>query len=202
MRKVYVVGGHWEIENMFKSFGWEVIASYNEADIFCFTGGEDVSPELYGEEPHPTTYSNPKRDDEEISFCHYASENNIPMVGICRGGQFLNVMNAGRLWQHVSGHAIRGTHGARRIDVDDNITYLVTSTHHQMMRPHESGKVLLEATFTDKMETVGESAYHRGVEAVWYEQTKCLCFQPHPEFSHAGATKQLFFDLINEYVFE
>lgn len=200
MHNVYVVGSDWSVEVMFQNSGYKLVDTLEKAELVVFTGGEDVSPNLYGEEPHPSTFFNPERDKHEVEVFEYCVTNQLPMVGICRGGQFLNVMNGGKLWQHVKGHGIRHFHGARRIDVDDNVLYMVTSTHHQMMRPATHGKVLVEADFIDLVTTVGDQNHQRGIEAVFYEDTQCLCFQPHPEFTNNGATRVLFFDLIEEYL--
>lgn len=195
---------------MWQRQGHEVIPIEDilDADVVQFTGGADVSPELYDEVPHPSTSTSPMRDDYEIQVFNTCLENQIPMVGICRGGQFLNVMNGGGLWQNVDKHAIGGTHMA--VDVSTGRMIPVTSTHHQMMRPSEEGQVLMvasESTHLEKMQNGGIVTVpaRRGedIEAVWYPETECFCFQPHPEYMQSDSPcQQWYFQQINELIGE
>ena len=56
-----------------------------KADLVYFSGGEDVSPHVYNEPTHPTTYSYPKRDMLEMRVYYEARLLNIPIIGVCRG---------------------------------------------------------------------------------------------------------------------
>lgn len=179
---VYVVGGGYAYERMFKQAGYALATSMQEADLLCFTGGADVSPELYGEE-NVGSYCSPERDKYEEQVFDWAYAHDVPMVGICRGGQFLNVMNGGKMWQDVDNHAISGTHKAMCKYWGE---VMVSSTHHQMMRPHESGEVLVLAALStyrqsDVMAEHSLSRHIDDVEVVYYKDTKSLCYQPHPE---------------------
>jgi len=73
--------------------------------MVSFTGGEDVSPSMYGEPVGYRTGTNKYRDIFEKQIFEQALKHNIPMVGICRGSQFLNVMCGGRMIQDVTNHA-------------------------------------------------------------------------------------------------
>ena len=129
--KIYVVGNDYYYANFI--YNHIITNNLEEANIVLFTGGEDVSPEMYGEVPIPETYCNPIRDDYELSIFNKVNPETQICVGICRGAQFLTVANGGKLIQHVDKHAISGTH---IIDVCGyNIN--ITSTHHQMMYPFE-----------------------------------------------------------------
>lgn len=112
MSKVLVIGNNFQVQGMFREAGWDITRDFNNADLLCFTGGEDVNPALYGEPCHPYTGFNKQRDAVEKQIFHHAIHEGIPCVGICRGGQFLNVMHGGKLWQHVHGHGLHGTHRA------------------------------------------------------------------------------------------
>ena len=107
--KVYVEGGDYSIVNMFRENGWFVTKNLEEADLVCFQGGADVSPELYGE-PNTGSYNQWDIDFLSIVLYNNAKRLGIPMVGICRGGQFLNVMAGGKMIQDYPGHAIASTH--------------------------------------------------------------------------------------------
>ena len=65
-------------------------------------GGADVDPASYGARPHPETRgSQPERDRFELALAHRALERDIPVLGICRGMQMLNVACGGTLAQHL-----------------------------------------------------------------------------------------------------
>lgn len=186
MKKVFIVNGSAEYRILFESLGFSTTTDLNEASLVCFTGGEDVSPELYGDKMHEHTYSSKYRDKQEQELFAVVSDAKIPMVGICRGGQFLNVMNGGRMYQHVEKHAIYGTHPI--VDLDTGETIEVSSTHHQMFMPHEDAKVVAVANLGGSREWYDGQVFRRDVsntdyEVLFYEKTKSLCFQPHPEFT-------------------
>ncbi|MEH7417935.1 gamma-glutamyl-gamma-aminobutyrate hydrolase family protein [Neobacillus drentensis] len=72
-------------------------------DGIILSGGEDVDPLFYGEDPHPQLGPTTReRDLAEISIAKYALENNIPLLAICRGIQILNVALGGTLLQDIS----------------------------------------------------------------------------------------------------
>lgn len=200
MRKVCVIGPDYAIKQMFLRRGWEVVSSIDEnTDLIQFTGGEDVDPSYYGQTKHPATYSNPARDAREV-LVYNEWVGKIPMAGICRGGQLLNVLNGGGMWQHVSNHGIRGTHEA--VDVATGNPVMVTSTHHQMMIPSTKGKVLMTAKLAQVKQTPTDTVTGLGeldTEAVLYSGTRSLCYQPHPEdvpFEHE--CQEIYFSYLNQ----
>ncbi|HEX6042253.1 gamma-glutamyl-gamma-aminobutyrate hydrolase family protein, partial [Longimicrobium sp.] len=68
-------------------------------DALLLTGGEDVEPHRYGQEPLPeVTEVNPERDEMEIAAVHEAMRRGMPILAICRGIQVLNVALGGTLW--------------------------------------------------------------------------------------------------------
>lgn len=71
-------------------------------DGLILTGGRDVDPELYGAERHPLTdIARPDRDAWELALLRGARERGIPVFGICRGLQLINVAFGGTLHQHL-----------------------------------------------------------------------------------------------------
>lgn len=199
MNKVYIENGGGSYVSMWQALGFQRTNVPAEADVIQFTGGADVSPEYYGEVRHPTTGNNKERDEKCFRLFKYGVGHGIPLAGICRGGQFLNVANGGKMFQDVDGHAIRGTHEAVIQETGKRVQ--VTSTHHQMMRPNrDKGIVLMIAdpslttykTYMSYNEGTFDLPDHEWVacdaneeddmEAVYYPDTKSLCFQPHPEY--------------------
>ncbi|WP_304507118.1 gamma-glutamyl-gamma-aminobutyrate hydrolase family protein [Anaerotignum sp.] len=72
-------------------------------DGIVFTGGGDIDPLLFHEEPlRESGEISPLRDDFELSLCHLAIQNNIPLLGICRGMQIINIALGGTIFQDIS----------------------------------------------------------------------------------------------------
>lgn len=183
MTKVYIVAGDPDYRRMFEKLGFQVTSDILKASLVCFTGGADVSPEYYGDKAHQYTYNSPQRDAVEARVFDKCVELGIPMVGVCRGGQFLNVMNGGRMYQHVENH----TRSHYITDVDTGEVVYVSSTHHQMMMPSDNAQLVAFSQEAGRREWYdGEVAMsdisQKDVEVVYYENTRSLCFQPHPEF--------------------
>ncbi|MCW3010845.1 MAG: gamma-glutamyl-gamma-aminobutyrate hydrolase family protein [Solirubrobacterales bacterium] len=71
-------------------------------DGLVLAGGVDVDPASYGQEPHPETRGwTPERDAFELALASRALERDLPLLGICRGMQVLNVARGGTLIQHL-----------------------------------------------------------------------------------------------------
>ncbi len=76
--------------------------SIPEIDGLLLPGGGDIDPEIYDEGHHPKTqYVNKYRDEFEISLFNEAIEKDIPVFGICRGIQIINVTLGGGLYQDI-----------------------------------------------------------------------------------------------------
>ena len=200
---VLIVNGNEQYKDMFERRGFNVVRHIQKADLVQFCGGADVSPELYGEKPHPNTGCDPSRDAFEQFIYRCALEDSIPMAGICRGGQFLNVMNGGIMYQHVDGHTLRSH---KLWDMRRQYFVDVTSTHHQMMIPSPDATVIGVAGESTIREWVDDENFvqadHRqhdewDYEVLFYPRTSCLCFQPHPEFPDSGC-EDYYFDLLRE----
>ena len=71
-------------------------------DGLMLAGGRDIDPLTYGARPDPhTTEPSPERDRFELALASTALERDMPLLGVCRGMQMLNVACGGTLLQHV-----------------------------------------------------------------------------------------------------
>ena len=74
----------------------------DQLDALILIGGADVDPASYGATPDPRTgTTHPERDRFELALAYGAMERNLPLLGICRGGQMVNVACGGTLIQHL-----------------------------------------------------------------------------------------------------
>jgi putative glutamine amidotransferase len=75
---------------------------FSLCDGILFTGGMDIEPAVYGEEKwNDTVETTPNRDQRESLLFRLASQQNIPILGICRGIQMMNVFFGGTLFQDI-----------------------------------------------------------------------------------------------------
>lgn len=85
----------------------EDIENYlNTIDALLLSGGEDISPLLYGENPiKQVTYISPDRDEYETKLYLGALQKDMPILGICRGIQLMNSVSGGTLYQDINTQA-------------------------------------------------------------------------------------------------
>ncbi|MER6632020.1 gamma-glutamyl-gamma-aminobutyrate hydrolase family protein [Streptomyces sp. NPDC000987] len=95
-------------------------AAVARLDGLVIAGGPDVEPVRYGAEPDPRTGPPSRaRDAWELALIEAALAARLPLLGICRGMQLLNVALGGTLVQHLDGHAevvgVFGTHPVKPV---------------------------------------------------------------------------------------
>ncbi len=83
-------------------------------DGLVLTGGDDLDPALYGQQPHPLA-GRPvaERDAWELALLGAALEQDTPVLGICRGMQVMNVHEGGTLFQHLPDQVGHDGHNPR-----------------------------------------------------------------------------------------
>ena len=156
-------------------------------DGLLVSGGADVSPARYGEQPHERTAGwRDDRDEWELALLDAAEERGLPTLGVCRGMQVMAVRAGGTLVQHVPdlvGHEQHSPGGDRfgensvRMRADSRLHALVGDRlpvhchHHQAIASHPGFEAVAwaEDGTLEAMEMPGERF--------------CLGVQWHPEVS-------------------
>lgn len=160
-------------------------------DGFLLTGGQDVSPAVYGEEPSQQCGEcSTERDEMEAMLYRLAYERDKAILGICRGIQFINAIMGGTLYQDLPSEYLSDTehHQTPPYDVPCHGVFLVTdsplhrllgvdvlrvnSYHHQAIRKLARGLLTM---------AVSEDGLIEGVCVP--EKRFIWALQWHPEFS-------------------
>lgn len=204
--KVFMVGSCFVTGaiGMFAKAGCTAAKDLGDADLVVFLGGEDVDPSLYGENKHPTTYFNKARDAKEMEIFTEAVKLGTPMFGICRGMQFLHVMNGGKLYQNVRNHG--RTHGMR--DYRTGEIMEISSMHHQMVIDNDSTFVIgvaenpgHGAPYDTARNTMSWNK-HEDIEAAIYPNINAIAVQGHPEVTPGTRFTEWTIERIKEFLEE
>jgi putative glutamine amidotransferase len=116
-------------------------------DGLILSGGSDIDPAAYGAQPHPETGTTwPERDRFELGLGTRALERDMPVLGVCRGMEMLNVIQGGTLNQHLDDlslhrhtpgvfcdHSVRLEPGSLAARVVGAERTEVKSAHHQAL---------------------------------------------------------------------
>ncbi|NUR25960.1 MAG: gamma-glutamyl-gamma-aminobutyrate hydrolase family protein [Catenulispora sp.] len=162
------------------------VAVVERLDGLLLSGGEDVDPGRYGAAPEgPPVIIDPGRDEQELALFEAAVARGIPVLGICRGCQLINVAYGGSLIRDIpedsgQAHAFRGYPGPYRrhaVDITDGTKLSallgarvrVNSYHHQAVDTPGAG-VLVSARAEDGI-----------TEAIEVPDQRILGVQWHPE---------------------
>lgn len=188
-----------------KAGGYPVLLSLEESlpdfiDGIILSGGGDIDPMLFGEEP---IYENgeicPLRDQFEIWLCKKALDKGMPIFGICRGMQLLSIISGGKIYQDIRAqtntrikHSQNAPkyHGTHTVDIVENSTLhsiikdtqiVVNSFHHQSLSKIEK-PFIVSARSRDGL-----------IEAIEHEEGRfILGVQWHPEKMSEQVQKNLF----------
>jgi putative glutamine amidotransferase len=162
----------------------------DRVDGLMLAGGADIDPSAYGVPPHPETLGTvPARDEPELALARRAIERDMPVLGICRGMQLINVALGGTLHQHLpdlvghgehrrnpgsfdgSEHDVRLEPGSLALRVIGEEIHSTKSHHHQGVDRLGSGLVISGRSVLDDLPEALEAP----------ENTFVLGVQGHPE---------------------
>lgn len=174
-----------------------------KADFVIFTGGADVTPSTYGDVAIAETCADIQRDKEDLDLWNICRDEGIPMVGICRGSQFIWTRMGGKLFQHVNNH----NDGEHEIYFfPENKKYRASSVHHQMAKPETlPGFKLLANTVVSTTRKAGNWS-HSGPGSdfeIWaFPDDAILGIQGHPEYPGFPNYSELCVRLIDKYIYD
>ena len=166
-------------------------------DAILLSGGQDVSPLNYNEEPSPKLGETfPQRDQFDFQLIQYAMEENKPILGICRGIQIINTYFGGSLYQDLSDfenkvimhnqaknpqlptHTVTIERNSKLFEIFKEEKLLTNSFHHQAVK--EVGKGLAVTARTS--DGIIEAIEHRDYPFL-------IAIQWHPEMLHKSVAK-------------
>jgi putative glutamine amidotransferase len=163
---------------------------------FILTGGVDVHPGFYNGKP---VYNNSpgafqlERDEFEKKVYLFSQEQKLPVLGICRGMQLINVLEGGKLIQDLDNgnerhrkeeldkeHGIAAEEGTLLYKIANTVKGVVNSAHHQAIDPHALGGNLKVSAYDDD-----ETDNVNIIEGLEFKDKEgkgfMLCVQWHPE---------------------
>ena len=167
-------------------------------DGLVLSGGGDIDPLLFGQEPHQNLGSVDRvRDEMELQLTQKALDQDLPILAICRGIQMLNVAAGGTIYQDIAAempqptlrhsqsgagwyasHTIDIMSESRLFQVFDSPTARVNSFHHQAVREIGEGFIVTAKARDNVIEAI-ESPTHRFVIGVQCHPE--MMWEHHPE---------------------
>ena len=181
---------------------------FARADGLLLPGGPDVDPVHFGEEPtHNYTWIDPRRDDIEIALARLALQRDVPILGICRGIQVLNIAAGGDIYQDLASqregalihdqkaprwyptHALEISPDSKLSGILGEASLRVNSYHHQAVRKiAPSFRVSAQAS-DGVIEAIEHTSLRYAIGVQWHPEGM---WRKYPVF------KQLFVSLIEE----
>jgi acyl-CoA reductase-like NAD-dependent aldehyde dehydrogenase/gamma-glutamyl-gamma-aminobutyrate hydrolase PuuD len=178
------------IELVELSFEKNNLEDVYSCDGFILSGGIDIDPSLYKENFAGAEETNVVRDLFESKIYEYSQIHRLPILGICRGMQLVNVLHGGRLIQDLGNlndlhkknekdkyHEVKIEKGTLLSEVIGESLGIVNSAHHQAVDKDAVGRGLMISAYS-----VGDDNTIEGIEFKdKSDKAFMLCVQWHPE---------------------
>ena len=185
-----------DLELVLLSFEKNNAEDIYKCDAFILTGGVDVHPNFYnGKHAYNNSPNNfqPERDVFEERIYRYSQEKKLPVLGICRGMQLVNVLEGGKLIQDLDNgnerhrkealdkeHGIAAEKGTLLHEIANTVNGIVNSAHHQAIDPNAIGDNLIvnayDDDYTDNVNIIEGLEFKDKSNRAFM-----LCVQWHPE---------------------
>ena len=160
-----------------------------QLDGLVLSGGMDVSPTFYGEEPRRAEWAgHPHRDEHEFGLFREFASRDKPVLGICRGHQVINVALGGSLYQDIIEdgvvdklhrdpepydllrHDMHIVEGTRLFDLYARTDAVVNSVHHQAIRRLADGLTVMATSDDNLIEAFEHTGYRYLVGVQWHPE--------------------------------
>lgn len=164
-------------------------AMIDMVDGIVFPGGEDLQPELFGEDMHPKCGTViPERDRQELFMLRYLFTTGKPYLAICRGVQLINVALGGTLYQDLASqydspvdhaqfnigdgiiHHVKVKPGTTLASIVKNERLPVNSRHHQAIKALAPGLVVSALSEDGLIEGIEHEDHYPGLAFQWHPE--------------------------------
>ena len=167
-------------------------------DGLLMSGGADIDPKRYGAEPEPELQSiEPARDEFELKILELVYECELPVAGICRGLQILNVHAGGSLYQDVPPHSVRDKAPSTRV-------HNITTEKGSILEKLYGEKLEVNSLHHQSIKTLGKhfsasATSNDGiVEGIEHSQLPIVAVQWHPEMLDTRDSDPIFRWLVSK----
>ena len=165
-----------------------IISQVQVIDALILSGGHDVSPYNYGQEPNPKLGETfPERDTYDMLLLEESKKRNLPILGICRGSQIINVAAGGTLYQDLSlipGNVLKHNQVSKptlkthKIQIEENSIIseifgketMVNSFHHQALDRVGNNLEVIARASDDVVEAVKHKEFHFVLGVQWHPE--------------------------------
>ena len=167
-------------------------------DGLLMSGGADIDPKRYGAEPEPELQSiEPARDEFELKILELVYESELPVAGICRGLQILNVHAGGSLYQDVPPHSVRDKAPSTRV-------HDITTEKGSILEKLYGEKLEVNSLHHQSIKTLGKhfsasATSNDGIgEGIEHSQLPIVAVQWHPEMLDTRDSDPIFRWLVSK----
>lgn len=169
-------------------------------DGVLFTGGGDIDPLFYGEHrmaPLSRVYR--ARDGFELALAKVAAKEGLPVLGICRGCQVLNIMGGGTLKQHVESHWQESPEETptHRIKIEKDTKLFNIMKEEELIVNSFHRQAIKELAFGFIISAYADDGVVEGIESTKHKFVIGVQFHPENLFQESSAIKRLFSSFIN-----
>lgn len=156
-------------------------------DGFIISGGDDLDPSFYGEDNTNSTTTLKEIDLLDQKLVNYCVDNKLPLLGICRGMQAINVFLGGSLYQDIPNHKDI-IHNVKGLDPLFEESFRINSIHHQAIKDLAKGLKVIALQEEDRI-----------IEAVIHDNLPIIGCQWHPEQMASSFSSKALINKFKEY---